>query len=153
VEVAGLETLPFRRDRFVLVVAPRHPLAAVGHIPFAEVLDFDFVGLDRTSALQRFLSEKAERVGRRLKLRVQLRSFDAVCRFVECNVGIGIVPATTAERLSKTMSLRRIELTDQWAVRNLTICIRREADLPIYARDLVRHLSTSQSPSPQTKLR
>jgi DNA-binding transcriptional LysR family regulator len=153
VEVAGLETLPFRTDRFVLVVAPKHPLATVEHIPFAEVLDFDFIGLDRTSALQRFLSEKAERIGRRLKLRVQLRSFDAVCRFVECNVGIGIVPATTAERHAKTMSIRRIELTDQWAVRNLTICVRREADLPIYARDLVRHLSASQSPSPQAKVR
>src|SRR5271168_1291560 len=141
VEVAGLETLPFRTDRFVLVVAPKHPLATIGDIPFAEVLDFDFVGLDRTSALQRFLSEKADRIGHRLKLRVQLRSFDAVCRFVECNVGIGIVPATTAERHAKTMSIRRIELTDQWAVRNLTICIRREADLPIYARELVRHLA------------
>jgi len=142
VEVAGLETLPFRTDRFVLVVAPQHSLATVGHIPFADVLDFDFVGLDRTSALQRFLSDKAERIGRRLKLRVQLRSFDAVCRLVECNVGIGIVPATTAERHAKTMSIHRIELADDWAHRNLTICIRREADLPIYARDLVRHLAS-----------
>jgi len=141
VEVAGLETLPFRTDRFVLVVAPKHPLATVERIPFAEALEFDFIGLDRTSALQRFLSEKAERIGRRLKLRVQLRSFDAVCRLVECNVWIGIVPATTAERHSKTMSLRRIELTDSWAFRNLVICLRREADLPIYARDLVRHLA------------
>ena len=141
VEVAGLETLPFRTDRFVLVVAPKHPLATIGRIPFAKVLDFDFVGLDRTSALQRFLSERAERIGRRLKLRVQLRSFDAVCRLVECNVGIGIVPATTAERQAKTMSIHRIELTDDWARRNLMICIRREADLPIYARDLVRHLA------------
>jgi DNA-binding transcriptional LysR family regulator len=153
VEVAGLETLPFRTDRFVLVVAPKHPLATVGQIPFADVLDFDFVGLDRTSALQRFLSDKAERIGRRLKLRVQLRSFDAVCRLVECNVGIGIVPATTAERHAKTMSIHRIELADDWALRNLTICIRREADLPIYARDLVRHLSASQIPSPQAKFR
>ena len=145
VEVAGLETLPFRTDRFVLVVAPKHPLATVEHIPFAEVLDFDFVGLDRTSALQRFLSEKAERIGRRLKLRVQLRSFDAVCRFVECNVGIGVVPATTAERQARTMLIHRIELADDWAVRNLTICIRREADLPIYARELVLHLAAPAS--------
>ena len=78
VAMAGLETLPFRTDRFVLVVAPRHRLAAAGSTAFAEMLDCDFVGLDRTSALQRFLSEKAERLGRRLKLRVQLRSFDAV---------------------------------------------------------------------------
>ena len=141
VEVAGLEVLPFRVDRFVLVVAKNHPLSAVEQIAFADTLDFDFVGLDRMSALQRFLSEKAERIGRRLRLRVQLRSFDAVCRLVECNVAIGIVPATTAERHSKTMSIRRIELTDEWAVRKLTICVRREADLPLYARELVRHLA------------
>src|SRR5271163_4685996 len=133
VEVAGLEVLPFRVDQFVLVVAPNHPLSTAERIAFADALDFDFVGLDRASALQRFLSEKADRIGRRLKLRVQLRSFDAVCRFVECNVGIGIVPATTAERHAKTMSIRRIELADDWALRNLTICVRREADLPIYA--------------------
>ena len=145
VEVAGLETLPFRTDRFVLVVAPRHPLATEARVVFADVLEFDFIGLDRTSALQRFLSDKAGRVGRRLKLRVQLRSFDAVCRFVECNVGIGIVPATTAERHANTMSIRRIELADDWALRNLMICVRREADLPIYARDLVRHLAAPVS--------
>jgi DNA-binding transcriptional LysR family regulator len=141
VEVAGLETLPFRVDRFVLVVAPDHPLSTAERIAFAEALNFDFVGLDRASALQRFLSEKADRIGRRLKLRVQLRSFDAVCRLVECNVGIGVVPATTAERLAKTMSIHPIELIDDWAVRKLMICVRREADLPVYARELVRHLA------------
>jgi len=139
--VAGLETVPFRTDRFGLVVALQHALAAAERISFAEVLDFDFVGLDRASALQRFLADKAERTGRRLKLRVQLRSFDAVCRLVECNVGIGVVPATTAKRHAKTMSIHKIELTDDWAVRNLVICVRREADLPIYARELVRHLA------------
>jgi len=144
VAVTGLETFPFRTDRFVLVVGPQHPLAAVEHITFGEVLDFDFVGLDRTSALQRFLSEKAERVGRRLILRVQLRSFDAVCRLVECNVGVGVVPATTAERHAKTMSIHRIELTDEWALRKLTICVRREDHLPSYARELVRHLAAPQ---------
>jgi DNA-binding transcriptional LysR family regulator len=77
-------------------------------------------------------------------LRVQLRSFDAVCRLVECNVGIGVVPATTAERHAKIMSIHKIELTDEWAVRKLTICVRREADLPIYARELVRHLAMKQ---------
>jgi len=145
VEVAGLEVLPFRVDRFVLVVATNHPLSAVEQIAFAKVLDFDFVGLDRASALQRFLSEKAERIGRRLRLRVQLRSFDAVCRLVECNVGIGVVPATTAERHAKTMSIHRIELIDEWAVRRLTICVRRQADLPVYARELVRHLAEPAS--------
>jgi DNA-binding transcriptional LysR family regulator len=141
VALADLEVFPFRDDRFVLVVGPGHPLSAARQAAFADILDFDFVGLDRASALQRFLSEKADKAGKRLKLRVQLRSFDAVCRLVECNVGIGVVPETTAKRSAKTMAIQRIQLTDAWAPRKLTICVRRLDDLPTYAQDLVRHLA------------
>ena len=67
-------------------------------VSFADVLDHEFVGLDRSSAIQRFLADKAARIGKPLRLRIQLRSFDAICRLVESNVGIGIVPETTARR-------------------------------------------------------
>jgi len=140
VEAGTLETFPFRRDRFVLVVARDHPLAKRAKIAFAQVLDRDFVGLERASSLQRFLAAKAARIGRVLRLRVQLRSFDAVCRLVECKVGIGIVPETTARRVSKTMAIAIVPLTDPWAVRDLTICIRSQGELPLYARQLVEHL-------------
>jgi DNA-binding transcriptional LysR family regulator len=140
VAVHALETYPFRRDRFVLVVAHDHPLAKRTKIAFEDVLEYDFVGLDRASALQRFLASKAMRIGRPLRLRVQLRSFDAVCRLVERNVGIGIVPETTAHRVAKAMAIAIVPLTDAWAVRELTICIRSMNDLPLYARQLVEHL-------------
>ncbi len=138
VDTSGVETYPFRRDRFVLVVARNHPLAKRSKISFAEVLDHDFVGLDRASALQRFLADKAARIGQPLRLRVQLRSFDAVCRMVECNVGIGIVPATTARRAVRTIV--PVALIDPWAERALTICIRKLGELPPYARQLVENL-------------
>src|SRR3954467_9261123 len=77
VDPGRLTTYPFRSDRFVLVVARDHPLARRAKISFAETLEYDYVGLDRASALQRFLADKASRVGRPLRLRVQLRSFDA----------------------------------------------------------------------------
>jgi DNA-binding transcriptional LysR family regulator len=140
VDARTLETYPFRRDRFVLVVARDHPLAKRSKIAFEDVLEHDFVGLDRASALQRFLAGKAMRIGRPLRLRVQLRSFDAVCRLVECDVGIGIVPETTAHRVAKAMAIAVVPLTDAWAVRELTICIRGMNDLPLYARQLVEHL-------------
>jgi molybdate transport repressor ModE-like protein len=140
VDAGALETFPFRRDRFVLVVAQDHPLAKRSRISFEEVMEHDFVGLDRSSAIQRFLATKAVRIGRPLRLRVQLRSFDAVCRLVECKVGIGIVPETTAHRVSKTMAIKPVALSDSWAVRDLTICVRSRDDLPVYARQLVEHL-------------
>src|SRR5207344_2435835 len=137
VDVSALETYPSRKDRFVLVVAHDHPLAGHSQVAFAEVLDHDFVGLDRASALQRFLAAKAAPSGRPLRLRVQLRSLDAVCRMVECRVGIGIVPETTARRVARTMAIVPVALTDAWAVRELTICIRSFDELPPYARQLV----------------
>ena len=140
VDVSPLETYPFRKDRFVLVVARGHPLAKRTKLAYAQVLDYDFVGLDRASALQRFLAEKAARVGHPLRLRVQLRSFDAVCRLVECNVGIGIVPETTARRVSASMGIATVALSDPWAARELKICIRNLKELPPYARQLVAHL-------------
>jgi DNA-binding transcriptional LysR family regulator len=140
VDVSPLQTYPFRQDRFVLVVARNHPLAKRAKLSYAQVLDYDFVGLDRASALQRFLAEKAARIGRSLRLRVQLRSFDAVCRLVECDVGIGIVPQTTARRVSKTTAIAAVTLSDAWAARELKICLRNLDDLPPYARQFVAHL-------------
>jgi DNA-binding transcriptional LysR family regulator len=143
VDYGGLHTFPFRSDRFVLVVARNHPLASRSSVGFAEVLDYDMVGLDRASAIQRFLAEKATRVGRAIRLRVQLRSFDAICRLVECNVGVGIVPEKTVERTARTMAITAVQLTDPWALRELTICVRDENALPPYARQLVDHLRAS----------
>jgi len=140
VDAGGLETFPYRSDRFVLVVARDHPLAKRQKIGFAEVLEHDFVGLDRASALQRFLADKAARAGRSLRLRIQLRSFDGVCRLVERNVGVGIVPETTARWAAKTMAINAVELTDHWALRDLTICVRDYKALPPYARQLVDHM-------------
>ena len=140
VDAGGLTTYPFRSDRFVLVVARDHALARRQKISFPEVLDYDFVGLDRASALQRFLADKAARIGRPLRLRVQLRSFDAVCRLVESNVGVGIVPETTARWATRTMAIKTVDLADSWALRDLTICVRDFEALPPYARQLVEHM-------------
>jgi DNA-binding transcriptional LysR family regulator len=145
VDAGRLVTYPFRSDRFVLVVARNHPLARLNNISFAEVLDLDFVGLDRASALQRFLASKASRIGRPLRLRVQLRSFDAVCRLVERNVGVGIVPETTVRWAEKAMAINSVDLIDPWAQRELTICVRDLDALAPYARQLVEHMRIPHS--------
>jgi DNA-binding transcriptional LysR family regulator len=144
-DITGLEVFPFRTDRFVLVTSPEHRLASSTKLAFADALDSDFVGTDRASSLQRFLSEKAERTGRRMKLRVQLRSFDGVCRMVAANVGIGIVPESSAIRSKQHMKLHVIELNEEWALRNLMICVRSLKDLPIYAQDLVKQLMAPEA--------
>ena len=143
VDMGALETFPFRSDRFVVVTAADHPLAGRSEVGFAEVLEHDFVGLERSSSLQRFLAAKAAREGRPLRLRVQLRSFDGVCRLVECGVGVGVVPKTTAARAVKTMKLGVVDLADDWALRELRICVRNLSSLGLYARELVESLKAA----------
>ncbi len=147
VDAGSLTTYPFRSDRFVLVVARGHELAKRSKTSFAETLDYNFVGIDRASAIQRFLANKAAAAGRTLRLRVQLRSFDAVCRMVENHVGVGVVPLTTARWAAKTMAIQVVELTDPWALRNLSICLRDYKALPPYARQLVDHLREARRES------
>jgi hypothetical protein len=62
---------------------------------------------------------------------------------VERNVGVGIVPATTVRWAAKSMAIKPIELTDAWALRELTICIRDFNALPPYAQQLVEHMRVS----------
>jgi len=140
VDMGGLQTFPFRSDRFVVVTSADHPLAGRKSVAFSEVLAHDFVGLERSSSLQRFLAAKAARESQPFRLRVQLRSFDGVCRLVECGVGVGVVPQTTAARAAKTMRLGVVELADDWALRELRICIRSMEGLGLYARELVEEL-------------
>jgi hypothetical protein len=53
------------------------------------------------------------------------------------------VPETTARWATKAMAIATVPLSDAWAVRDLTICIRSFADLPTHARQLVEHLRAS----------
>ena len=140
VDTGDLQTSPFRQDRFVLVAARGHALAERETVAFAEVLTHDLVGLDRASALTRFLADKAARVGRPMRLRVQLRGFDAVCRLVDARVGIGIVPESMARRVARGLDIAVVPLVEPWATRALTLCLRNYDGLPSFAQDFVLHL-------------
>lgn len=140
VDVGGLQVQPFRLDRLVLITARGHVLAQKRRIVFAEALDQPFIGLDDGTALQEHLAAHAARLGRRLSYRVRVRGFDAICRMVEQNVGVAVIPEAAARRCGRAMALHRIALSDSWATRRLNICVRDFAALPAHARQLAEAL-------------
>jgi DNA-binding transcriptional LysR family regulator len=146
---AELETFPFADDRLVVVAPRRHALGKRRQIAFRETLQHDFVGLAAGSALQDHLDGHAARAGHRLRLRVRLPAFDAICRVVESGIGIAIVSRTAALRRRKTMAIDVIPLADPWAVRHLRICVRDLASLPAHAQSLVEHLR-ARRPTPKS---
>ena len=136
----GLEMFPFRDDRLVLVVPRDDPLGGAGPTRLADVIDREFVGLPRESALQRHIAGHAARLGATMKIRARVNGFDAVCRMVEGGVGVAIVPETAARRCRRVMKIDVVSLRDPWARRRLAICVRNLKSLPIGARRLVEHL-------------
>jgi DNA-binding transcriptional LysR family regulator len=99
------------------------------------------VGLAGDSALHRYLSNEAERIGRGMHYRVRLRSLDSVCRLVAQDVGISVIPGRAAMRLAGARDTAVRELTDKWASRKLMVCTSASVELPGYVRDLLDALA------------
>ena len=137
---AELENFPFEVVRLVLVTPLRHPLSRNRKIAFREALDREFVGFAAGSPMQDLLNYHAFRAGRRLKLRISLNGSDLMCQMVEKGIGLAILPETAARRCQQSMAIRVIPLTDTWALRQLTICVRSFRSLPVHAQRLVEFL-------------
>ncbi|MGD9945211.1 MAG: LysR family transcriptional regulator [Burkholderiaceae bacterium] len=142
-DVEGLDVHPYRRDRLAVVLPVGHPLAA-GECPsYVDVLDHDVIGLESASAMMRLLSEQAAVAEKLLQLRVQVRSFEAVCRMVASGLGIGVLPYEAALVLGKGMNLVVRPLPEPWAERTMLICVKQgRAPNPSLGR-LLAHLAAA----------
>ena len=141
VEGADVELIPYRADRLVLITPPAHPLARRTHVHFAEVTDFPFVMLHAGSAIHTFTMNAAAALGRHLNVRIQVRSFEAVCRMVGAGVGLGLVPRSAVPDGGLHEPPTLIELDEPWAQRDLQLCVRRASALSGFAAILLTHLS------------
>jgi molybdate transport repressor ModE-like protein len=135
-----LEIFPLGDIRLVVVAPRRHPLGRRSKLDFGETLEHEFVGHAEGSALQDFLDHQAASTGRRLKLRVRLNGFEAMCRMVESGIGLAVLPETAARRYRHSMAIRVVSLTDTWALRRHVVCVRNFRSLPAHAQRLVEYL-------------
>lgn len=148
-EAHGLECRLFRRDELILVLPQRHRLLGRGAVPFSETLDEDWISLADGAALLQKQHEAAHAAGRPLRLRMQVRSFDAVCHLVASGLGIAVLPKTAALPILAAMKLRWRAIADPWASRRLLVATRAGPVDPA-VRDLVEFLA---DPSQNAKAR
>lgn len=139
-EVPGLRTIHFSTDRLVLVVPKGHRLARRKSISLAATLDESHVGMHTGSTLREHLSQVTALLGRELRFRVELASFDAMCRMVAAGVGIGVVPEISARRNLSALPIVQVELTDAWRVRERCVLVREGEALPTYSQTLIDSL-------------
>lgn len=135
-----LEYIPYRQDRLVLVAPIDHPLSGLSEVAFSDTLSFEYVGLSEWSAIHAFLIQAADKLGYPFRFRVEVGSFEAVCRMIEAGVGIGVVPELVAKRYALRLKINIVRLSDEWSERKLHICVRNLQQLPSFTKDLVNML-------------
>jgi DNA-binding transcriptional LysR family regulator len=139
----NLEVFPYHADELVLIVPKQHPLARRSSASFIDTLEFDYVGLHTGSAINLQLIKAAAELEKTVRIAIQVTSYEALCLMVETGLGIGILPRAVAERYTKVLDVRAIALNEDWARRELKICVRSFAALPVAAQLLVNHLKQS----------
>jgi molybdate transport repressor ModE-like protein len=148
-ETDGLDCRLFRRDELVLVLPARHRLVGRGAVAFGEALDEDWISLADGAALLQKQHEAAHAAGRPLRLRMQVRSFDAVCHLVASGLGIAILPKNAALPIIGAMKLRWRALSDPWASRRILLATRAGPQDPAVeelARFLVEPSQKAKAP-------
>jgi len=133
----SLDVIPFSTDRLVLATSVGHPLSKSKGLMFADTFEYEHVSLHEGSTLLDFLRRQFRRNGYENHLRLQVRSFEAMCRLIEAGVGIGVVPESAAKRHKKTMDIVLLNLCDDWAIRTRSVLVRDRETLPRTALTLI----------------
>lgn len=134
----GLKFYPYKVDCLVAVM-PVNAMLGLRRLKLSDLLDHDLVVLESNTAMLRLLESAAEAEGKTLRLRVQVKSFEAICKMIEAGLGVGILPQIAAQAFAQTMGLRLVPLADAWAIRQMFVCARDE-ELSISAQKLIEHL-------------
>ena len=134
---SNLQYLPYRVNKLSFVAHPSHPLSQGQSIDFSDSLEESYVCLSEWSAIHGFLLKAASSFGRTLRYRVEVSSFEAVCRMVEAKVGVSVIPETAIDRYAQVMNITKVDLNDAWANRQLQVCIRPNEKLPSFAQPLL----------------
>jgi DNA-binding transcriptional LysR family regulator len=141
-DTKGLPSVTYRLDKLVVLMPADHPLAARKSVAFADTLASDYVGLHAASSINMRTHAAAREAGKMLRLRIHVPGFDAMCRMVQANMGIGILPHKAYELFGRALGLHAVPLTDAWSDRSLILVVRDEAQLSPVSRLLFDYLHT-----------
>src|SRR5690606_21813023 len=130
VKAQGLEVIHYSTDSLLLAVSPGHPLASKPKATLRETLEYPHISFHEGSTLFDLVTTKVELLGRKLPTRIQVSSYEAICRMIEAGVGIGIIPESAARRHCRTMGLVTVPLDETWAIRERSLLVRELEAMP-----------------------
>lgn len=138
--VDGLDIFEYRTDHLAALFRADHPLAKKKSIEFSDVLDYELIGLEASANLMKLLTMEASNLEKTMKLRVEVKSFEAVLKMVQCDLGVGLLPKDFGMSKARSGELVCKPLPEAWAVRQMLICTRKEKQKSQALQDFLKLL-------------
>jgi molybdate transport repressor ModE-like protein len=132
-DTSGLDARLFRTDELVLVLPKKHRLAGRTPLAFTDALDEDWISLNTGAAMLQKQQQAALAANKPFRLRMQVRSFDAVCHLVASGLGLAILPKAAALPIVRAMKLDWRPLADTWSRRRLLVATGTASDAAVQA--------------------
>ncbi len=95
----SLDFTPLGCDRFVAVVPADSPLTQNVQVSWRELLQFDFIALQRPSAVRRLLEQSLAQAGRQLDVAFESHQLITVGKMVASGLGVSAVPALCIQQM------------------------------------------------------
>ena len=139
-DLQALFSVPYRCDQLVVLMRPDHQLASRQCVAFSDTLGCDHIGLHAASSINMRTHVAARSSGEPLRVRIHVPGFDAMCRMVQADLGIGVLPRKAFDLFGRALGLVAVALSDDWAQRTLILVARDKAALSPVSLLLFEHL-------------
>jgi DNA-binding transcriptional LysR family regulator len=143
VQSPSLKVQAIYRDRLMLMVSPKNPLAKLKSAPISEVVKYPLL-LPKTGHTRRLLDKLFREYNTELKVRMELPSIGMIKSFVAADLGISLISAAFARDEVAAGRVKLIELEGPELWRELGLAYRRDRTLSVANKTfiaVVRQLS------------
>ncbi|MGE4239456.1 LysR family transcriptional regulator [Ramlibacter sp.] len=126
-------------DHLMVVVPQGHPLSELTSVRFVDVLDYELIQQESNSTVQALLERSAASLGRPLRTRVQVNTYDAAFNMAQAGFGVAIVPDTYTGKVAANSGMAILRLNEPWAARRYDLCAAPMGRIGAQAQALVEH--------------
>jgi DNA-binding transcriptional LysR family regulator len=138
-----LEVLPFYRERLLLVMHPKHPLAEKEKVPIASLQLQPFIHFEKDQSTRKMIDKILRRYNVTVKPVMELDNIETMKRGIEANVGISILPEPSITQELKSGTLVSRPLAEEDFSRPVGAVYRKGKVLP---EPVVRFLNLMRKP-------
>tara|TARA_Y100001968_G_scaffold161383_1_gene147605 strand:+ start:2442 stop:3383 length:942 start_codon:yes stop_codon:yes gene_type:complete len=119
-----LEVIPYANDELALVLPMKHPLAKTNELTKKDLYQLSFVTLDSQSTTRKVVDRLLINSGlnlQRLKVEMELNSFEAIKNAVQSGLGAAFLPVVSIEKELSAGTLHKPHIADLEVKRELKL--------------------------------